>query len=243
MALRLSTGLRNALLSNGVVADRTKTLAGTTFSLVDSGTEITLDDSGNGLGVYAAGDIIQVTTSTQTAIAVVATAAAAQITFTVVDAFAAEAGGERWIISDVTSGSFAEIFKGSQMRIYSGGQPADASATESGTLLCTITDASGAVTSGNGTNGLFFGVAASGTVAKKTGQVWSGVNAATNTAGWFRVYPVDVDDNDGAETTPALIRFDGSVSTSGAELNMSSTALTSGATTTIDTFTVTLPAS
>ena len=65
------------------------------------------------------------------------------------------------------------------------------------------------------------------------------VSATTGTAGWFRFYANDL--TTGASSTAA--RFDGSVSTSGAQLNMSSTAITAGATTTIDSFTVTMPAS
>jgi len=38
------------------------------------------------------------------------------------------------------------------------------------------------------------------------------------------------------------IRFDGSITTSGAQLNLSSVSIVEGATTTIDTFTITLAA-
>ncbi len=88
-------------------------------------------------------------------------------------------------------------------------------------------------------NGLDFGDASSGQLVKGSG-VWSGAAVATGTAGWFRVEG-SVDDDDSSSTT--LIRLDGNIGTTGADLNVSSTTITSGATTTIDTFNVTLPAS
>ena len=122
--------------------------------------------------------------------------------------------------------------------VYSGVQPTTADDAENGTKLLRITVASGAFTAGTAANGLNFGTAADGAIAK-TSDVWSGVAIATGTAAWFRFYANDM--TTGATTTAA--RFDGSVSTSGAQLNMSSTAVTSGATTTIDSFTFTMPAS
>jgi hypothetical protein len=88
-------------------------------------------------------------------------------------------------------------------------------------------------------NGLDFGDAASGQLVKGS-AVWSGVAGATGTAGWFR-FEGSVDDDDSSSTT--LLRLDGNIGTTGADLNVSSTTITSGATTTIDSFNVTLPAS
>lgn len=241
-------------------------------------------------------------------------------------------------------GSFKKAFQGGKLLIYSGSQPTSADAAPTGTLLCTITKASGAHTAevlatgtvtlatgasgsvdtvtvdgvniltngsvpfntsltqtaadvatainlsesypeytatssgavvtitaarGSGTapntfvvsatlttitasyanmsggvaaaNGLSFGSAAAGALAKKSGEAWSGVNAATGTAGWFRFVGA-VADSGAADSSEAQIRMDGAIATSGAQINMSSTSLTSGATTTIDTFSVTLPA-
>ena len=88
-------------------------------------------------------------------------------------------------------------------------------------------------------NGLIFGDASSGQLVKGSG-VWSGAAVATGTAGWFR-YESSIADDDSSSNE--LIRIDGNIGTSGANLNMSSTSITSGATTTIDTFAITLPAS
>jgi hypothetical protein len=131
------------------------------------------------------------------------------------------------------------IMQNGVIRIYPGVQPASADDAEGATHLIEITVSSGAFTPGTATNGLNFADPAAGACAKATGEVWSGAAAATGTAGWFRFYANDR--TTGADTSHA--RFDGSVSTSGAQLNMSSTAITAGATTTIDSFTVTMPAS
>ena len=86
-------------------------------------------------------------------------------------------------------------------------------------------------------NGLKFGIAASGAVAI-TGT-WSGVIATSGTAGWARLY--DADYITGASTTAR--RMDFSIATSGADINLSSTTLTAGATLTIGSGTITVPAS
>ncbi|QLA17701.1 hypothetical protein [Desulfolutivibrio sulfoxidireducens] len=136
-------------------------------------------------------------------------------------------------------GSFKEIMADGVVRIFPGTQPTSADDAEGATQLVQITLASGTFTAGAADNGLEFGTASGGILAKSSGEVWSGVASVTGTAGWFRFYANDL--TTGASTTQA--RFDGSISTSGAQLNMSSTAITAGATTTIDSFTITFPAS
>jgi len=139
------------------------------------------------------------------------------------------------ILGGVTDGSFKDMMQDGVLGLYSGGQPADADTAESGTLLVLITETSLAFTGGVATNGLEFGNAAAGVIAKDA-TVWSGVGLVAGAAGWFRFW--DNAYTTGASTTE--LRFDGSVGTSGAQLNMSSTTIAVGATTTIDTFTVTL---
>lgn len=108
--------------------------------------------------------------------------------------------------------------------------------------LTTLTASYGAMAGGvTAVNGLRFGVAAAGSVAKKTGDVWSGTNVASGTAGWYRFVGA-VADSAASDSAEAQIREDGAIATSGAQLNMSSTTLTSGATTTVDTWSRTLPA-
>ena len=89
-------------------------------------------------------------------------------------------------------------------------------------------------------NGLLWGQPTGGVLPKDSRQTWSGVAAATGTAGWFR-FEAAVADAGALDSTAAVLRADGAVSTSGAELNLSSTAITVSTTNTIDTFTVTLP--
>ena len=239
-------------------------------------------------------------------------------------------------------GSWKDCFQNGRIEIYSGAQPATADAAVTGTLLCTITNASGALTNevlsygllsldsgasgsvntvtvnsidilgaavnfngtltqtaadvaaqinayhsyaeyvasssgaiititalpGSGTNpntlvvaatyttiagtptnmahgvaavnGLKFGAPASAVIAKLASQVWSGVNGNTGTAAYYRMYG-SVADAGGTDTNLQYYREDGAIATSGAELNMSSTSLTSAATTTISAWSRTLP--
>ena len=104
----------------------------------------------------------------------------------------------------------------------------------------TTTDANMA-TGTTAVNGLRYGVAASGVVAKLASQAWSGVNAATGTAGWFRLCGAEASSS-AADTLFEHMREDGTISTSGGQLNMSSVALTLGATTTVDSWSRTFPA-
>ena len=137
------------------------------------------------------------------------------------------------------SQGFKTIMQNGVIRVFPGVQPSSADDAEGATQLLEITVSSGAFTPGSATNGLNFADPASGSCVKSSAEVWSGLAASTGTAGWFRFYANDR--ATGADTANA--RFDGSVSTSGAQLNMSSTAITAGATTTIDSFIVTMPAS
>lgn len=88
-------------------------------------------------------------------------------------------------------------------------------------------------------NGLKFGAPAAGAIAKLATQTWTGVNVADGTAGWYRCYG-SVADAGGTDSTSTTIREDGAIATSGAELNMT-TAFSNGATTTISTWSRTLP--
>lgn len=134
-----------------------------------------------------------------------------------------------------TSG-FAEVFEKGIIEIRTGAQPATADAAATGTLLGTVTLASGAFTPGEPTNGLTFAAPANGAVSK-TGT-WSFNGVAIGTAGWFRLKG-NAPDNDALSTT--LPRLDGSIAVSGADMNLSNISITVGAPTTIDSFTYTQP--
>lgn len=98
-----------------------------------------------------------------------------------------------------------------------------------------------AVTGGvTAVNGLRWANAAAGVLIKDATQTWSGVAVATGTAGWCR-FEAAVTDGLALDSTESVKRMDGSVSTSGAELNLSSTAIVNTSTNTVDTFSCTLP--
>jgi hypothetical protein len=132
---------------------------------------------------------------------------------------------------------FAATFANGVIDIYSGTQPATADSAATGTLLGTVTLNSGAFVPGVSTNGLTFAAASSGSVSKS--GVWSFNGIAEGTAGWFRLRGNAADA--GAIST-VLPRLDGSVAVSGADLNLSSITIATGAPTTIDSFVWTQPA-
>lgn len=135
-------------------------------------------------------------------------------------------------------GSLHDLLKFGYLKIFTGAQPANADAVETGSLLVKITDTSGAHTTGLGTNGLqFTDDVASGVLSKLSTQQWSGIPGASNTAGWFRFYGRD--GVEGASTT--AVRFDGSCGLSGAELNLATLSIQSGVEFLINGFDITMP--
>lgn len=89
-------------------------------------------------------------------------------------------------------------------------------------------------------NGLKYEYPTAGGVAKLASQTWSGVNAASGTAGWYRLYG-SVADAGGADSSLVYRREDGAIATSGAELNINPTSFVAAATTTISSGTLTIP--
>lgn len=117
------------------------------------------------------------------------------------------------------------------LRIFTGAGPASADDAESGTLLVIISLGS------TGTGISFAAAASGGVIQKASAETWSGVNVATGTAGYYRF--VAPGDTGLASSTES--RIQGTVATAGADLNLSSTSLISGATQTIDFFAVAFP--
>lgn len=119
------------------------------------------------------------------------------------------------------------------IKIYSGAEPATADAAVTGTLLSTIS------VSGGGT-GLSLDTTAAAGVLAKSAAVWSGAIVATGTAGYYRFSAA----GDTGASSATEERIQGSVGMAGADLNLSSTALTINASLsaqTIDYFVVSLP--
>ena len=86
---------------------------------------------------------------------------------------------------------------------------------------------------------LSFGPPASGVISKETAETWSDTVIASGTATYFRL----VTSTDLGTTNTTDPRLQGSVSTSGAEINASSAVLTIGSVITLDSFVVTFPES
>ena len=135
------------------------------------------------------------------------------------------------------STGFATTFANGVIEIYTGTQPVTADAAVTGTLLGTVTLASGAFTPGTSTNGLTFAAASGGAVSKS--GVWSFNGVAAGTAGWFRLKGNAVD---AGGVSTILPRLDGSIAVSGADMNLSNIAISLGAPTTVDSFVWTQPA-
>jgi hypothetical protein len=124
-----------------------------------------------------------------------------------------------------------DLLNGGKINIYSGGQPASADYAETGVLLATIT-------TGASGSGLVLGTAAAGVISKSA-STWSGTCAVAGIAGWARFYGTA--GTTGSSATE--VRLDGNVGISGSDFVLANTSLTLGATQTIDTFTLTAPAS
>jgi len=110
--------------------------------------------------------------------------------------------------------------------------------TKGGTGSSTLTD--DAVT-GVLADTIRFNAASDGVVSKAS-ETWSGVAVATGTAGYFRIVN-SADDALSDASAKIYPRLQGNVGVSGTEMTLSNTTITSGATQTIDTATITMPAS
>lgn len=77
-------------------------------------------------------------------------------------------------------------------------------------------------------NGLRFGSAVAGVLSKATADTWSGTVAIGGQAGWFRMR-TSQEAGTAEDTTFVYPRFDGAISTSGAQMNLGSLTLTLGA--------------
>lgn len=124
---------------------------------------------------------------------------------------------------------FKTLLDASRVKIYSGSAPASADDAE-GTELADIGSDAG------DTHCHFLAAAVSG-VLSKAADVWSGVAGATGTASYFRL----VVNTDTGVLSTTEIRMQGTVGTSGADINMSSVSIVLGATQTVDTWDLTMP--
>lgn len=193
---------------------------------------IQVGDSGDPDAIATSGALSDAAWALKT-IVFIATAVTTRITLQTDDPTNTETSlFDELVVNEIIDGIQA-ILRGCKIAIYSGTQPVDADSVATGTLLVTISLDGGAT-------GLSWGDAVAGVLSKNADETWQGTAVADGTAGWFRCYQSG-DDPAVAETE--LARFDGAVSTSGAQLNMSSTAIVDLAVQTISAFTYTQPAS
>ena len=246
MALRISRGLRDAMMDRESKA-AILAIAQITIAFVDDGSGPNGGDliTGTGLMTNAInkGQISVYGSASNNGTLKVLSHTADQIEVPAGSLTAESAGASVTLMTSI-GGAFTDLFRNGVMKIFPGTQPASADVTEGVTELVEIVLGGGPAgtfvpgADGDSTKGINFGDdAVSGVIGKDALEVWSGEASQTNTAGWFRFY--DSNRTTGASTT--AIRFDGAISTAGAQLNMSNTTITSGGTTTIDSVAVTLP--
>jgi hypothetical protein len=257
MTLRLSAGLRNFVNQNGSIRDA---LSGGEIQIYSGAQPATADTAPTGtlLATITASsaartsEVLAVGTVTLNSGAAGAITALTVNSVSIIDtavpfntSLAQTAGDLAAMINNSTSSpeytaSASGAVVSIQARRGSGAAPNGFVVASTATTL-TKTDApmAGGVSA---VNGLQFGTSAGGVLAKRASQTWSGVAVASGAAGWFRFVGA-VADPGTLDTIESTVRMDGSVSTSGAQLNMSSTTIASGATQTIASFPITLPTS
>lgn len=136
-------------------------------------------------------------------------------------------------------GSFKDVFANAVIAVYTGSQPINADAAESGTLLGLITVNGGAFTGGETTNGLNWDAAVAGVCAKPSATEWAIIPDAGGTAGWARLYANDM--TTGESTTAA--RIDLACGVGAGEVRFSTTTLTVDLKSVVNSFSVTVPKS
>jgi hypothetical protein len=247
MAIKVSTGLRNDMLGKIALpkAIFNNAISTGTLTYVDGGASSDTITASAGSFItagFAVGDVIYTygsTTAANDMSGVVLTGVAAgTLTFATATVNTGEVFAAGTVLIACKGGSLRDVLKDGVLRIYTGSQPSSPDSAASGTLLMTVSNLAGAWVAGAFDNGLIFGTAASGAISKSTGQTWQATAAASGTAGWFRFIG---NASDAGLASTSLPRIDGNVGTSGADLQISSTTITSGATYTIDQFTFTYP--
>jgi hypothetical protein len=257
MALRLSTGIRNFINAGGSMKDalqggELRIYSGTQPATADtapSGTLLVTITNASGTRtpeVLATGTVTlnsgssgSVDAITVNGVAILDAAVPYATSLTVTAANVAAA-----INSSASNPEYSATSSGAVITIKAkrgSGAGANTFAVVSTVTTLTKTDVnlSGGVTA---VNGLKMGTSAGGVLDKHATQVWTGVAVATNTAGYYR-FVGSVADGGGTDTSEVEFRVDGAISTSGAQLNMSNTTITFGATDTVSTYSLTLPTS
>jgi hypothetical protein len=237
MAFRFSTKVRNDMMGYKARCNAFYYNA-TTMALVDGGDDpdsITDTDDGFVTAGFEPGDYITVVQATNAANEVtkeILTVVAGTITIVTGSFTAGQVGGAPVALASARGGSLTDQFRNGIMVIRSASQPTHADDTEVGSELVKITESSGDFVAGEAANGINFGQISEAELHAAAGEVWSGAASASATAGHFRIY--DNDFETGADTDDTKRRIDGAIATSGSQMNMTNTSITSGGSTTID---------
>lgn len=134
--------------------------------------------------------------------------------------------------------SFASIFNGGRIAIFSGAQPSSADFVGVGTVLAYVTNLGLAWMPNGAQGGLNF--TPSGVwMANDLNQSWRLVGRAAGTAGWFRLFGKSLDNNDLSYSAP---RIDGSVgAVSVGDFRLVTTTMTVGYTAAVQQFLFSFP--
>lgn len=143
----------------------------------------------------------------------------------------------------LSSADFKTAFAGGVLEIYAGSinSSADVAITASAIVKITSSGQTHTASSASTAGGLSFSSASSGAIAKSSAQTWKDSSASSGTAAWFVLY--DNSHTKSLSSAGTIVRLMGSCGVGSGDLRMSSTSIASGATITIDTFTITMPAS
>ena len=120
---------------------------------------------------------------------------------------------------DAELDTLTALLDGGFMKIYTGSPPSSPESSAVGTLLATLEFSSPSFATASG------GIASANPITEDTSA------AATGTAGWFRCFKSD--------GVTAIL--DGTIGTSGADINLNSTAIQIHTSVSIDSFRITLP--
>jgi len=138
------------------------------------------------------------------------------------------------MLGDTTHKGIKGALDSGFMNVYTGTQPASADTGATGTLLGTVT------VNNDGVTGITWTAAASGVLAKNGSELWQFGGLAAGVAGWFRFYPAG---GSPGSTSTTEVRVDGLIGTAGADANMSNTNVALSAVSTVDSASITMPAS
>lgn len=134
-------------------------------------------------------------------------------------------------------GSFKNIFTNAVIGCYTGTQPTNADAAETGVLLGYITVGSGAFTPGNPTNGLNWNTASNGVLTKPNATEWSITPVAAGTIGYMRLYA----NNRVLGASSSAVRIDMNCGVGSGDVRWSNTGFLVGVKNTIDSLNITFP--